>query len=120
MNRMRVIRWGIAAIIMSVVAQAGPSMAAAVRAASGDPVKGEKIYTGASPKCSGCHKIGATGGKLGPDLSAVGTRRDAAWLAKYLVNPKIVDPKNKMPAVKAKGQDLEDLIAYLETLGKKK
>jgi len=85
---------------------------------TGDPVKGQKIYASATPKCTLCHKIGATGGKLGPDLSAVGQKRDAAWLAKYLVNPKIVDPKNKMPGVKVKGQELDDLIAYLVSLKK--
>jgi cytochrome c2 len=97
---------------------AGLAAAGASGAASSDPVKGEKIY--AAQKCSLCHKIGAAGGKMGPDLSAVGTRRDAAWMEKYLQNPKLVDPKNKMPFAKVKGQDLADLIAYLETLGKKK
>ena len=121
MSRMAIIRTMAASVVVGVAAQAvAMGASASSSAAAGDPVKGEKIYANSSPKCSGCHKIGAVGGKLGPDLSAVGTKRDAAWLAKYLVNPKIVDPKNKMPAVKAKGQDLEDLIAYLETLGKKK
>jgi cytochrome c2 len=92
--------------------------ASAPETASADAVKGAKIY--AAQKCSQCHKVGTVGGKLGPDLSLVGTRRDAAWMDKYLQDPKIIDPKNKMPKVKVKGQDLADLIAYLETLGKKK
>ena len=103
-------------VMMGLTAHA--AAAGASGAAPGDPVKGAKIYV--ALKCSQCHKIGAAGGKLGPDLSVVGTRRDAAWMEKYLPNPKLVDPKNKMPIVKAKGQDLADLIAYLETLGKKK
>jgi cytochrome c2 len=105
-------------IIVGVTAQAAGVRASEPGAASGDPVKGAKIYT--DQKCNLCHKVGATGGKLGPDLSLVGTRRDAAWMEKYLQNPKMVDPKNKMPQVKVKGQDLADLIAYLESLGKKK
>ena len=85
-------------------------------AAAGDPVKGKQVYLNSNPKCSLCHTIGASGGKFGPDLSAVGKRRDAAWLAKYLPNPKFEKPENKMPAVAAKGKDLEDLIAYLVSL----
>lgn len=108
----------VAGLVMGLAAQSLAADAARAGAVSGDPVKGEKIY--AAQKCNLCHKVGTAGGKLGPDLSTVGARRDAAWMDKYLQNPKIVDPKNKMPAVKVKGQDLADLIAYLETLGKKK
>jgi len=90
------------------------SMMAAPLAADGDKVKGEKIYKDA--KCSVCHKIGAAGGKMGPEITKVGATRNAAWLAKYLANPKAENPKNKMPAVKAKGADLDHLIAYLLSL----
>ncbi len=82
--------------------------------ASGDKVKGEKVYKDA--KCSVCHKIGTAGGKMGPEITKVGATRNAAWLAKYLANPKAENPKNKMPPVKAKGEDLEHLIAYLSSL----
>lgn len=105
-----------AGVVFGVVGMLGASRAVARGADSGDPVKGKQVYLTANPKCSTCHKIGDAGGKLGPDLSAVGTKRDAAWLAKYLPNPKMADPKNKMPPVKATGKDLEDLIAYLVTL----
>ena len=110
------VRLWVAGVVVGMGA-AGVSLSAEGPPAPGDPVKGGKLYV--SLKCAQCHKIAGVGGKMGPDLSAVGTRRDAAWLEKYLPSPKIVDPKNKMPQVKAKGQDLADLIAYLESLGKK-
>jgi mono/diheme cytochrome c family protein len=103
---------GLAAMLAIGALAAVPK--AAGPTATGDPEKGQKVY--AAQKCSICHKINAIGGKLGPDLDGVGTKRDAAWLAKYLVNPKTTDPKNKMPAVKVKGPDLDDLVAYLLTL----
>ena len=83
-------------------------------AAQGDKTKGEKVY--ADQKCSMCHTIGAGKKKMGPDLTKVGATRDKAWLAKYLPNPKAENPKNKMPAAKAKGADLDNLIAYLLSL----
>ena len=116
MSRVRIVLFLAVVVVFGLAAGAAPGAGAASQA--GDPVKGQKIYASATPKCNLCHKIGAAGGKLGPDLSTVGTKRDAAWLAKYLANPKMVDAKNKMPAVKVKGQELDDLIAYLLTLKK--
>jgi mono/diheme cytochrome c family protein len=95
---------------------------AATAAPAGDPVKGMKVY--ADQKCSVCHPINGAGGKLAPDLGAIGNKRDAAWLAKYLPNPTTIDPKNppklKMKPTTAKGQDMDDLIAYLLSLKGKK
>lgn len=89
------------------------SGAMAPLAAQGDKAKGEKVY--ADLKCSMCHTLG-TGKKMGPDLAKVGATRDKAWLAKYLPDPKAVNPKNKMPKAKATGADLDNLIAYLLSL----
>lgn len=83
-------------------------------AAQGDKTKGEKLY--ADLKCSMCHTIGAGKKKMGPDLTKVGATRDRAWLLKYLPDPKAENVKNKMPAAKAKGADLDNLIAYLLSL----
>lgn len=44
---------------------------------------GEAIFTA---KCAACHTVG--GGKLlGPDLAGVTTRRDKAWLARWIKEP---------------------------------
>ena len=102
--------------LAAVVIAAGTSLAGAPQSAAGNAVAGQQVYARAVPKCSLCHKIGDSGGKLGPDLSAIGTKRDAAWLFKYLPNPQVFDPKNKMPPVTVKGQDLADLVAYLGSL----
>jgi len=106
-----------AVIWLMVVTSAGAAYEAP---AAGDPAKGRQVYLNSNPKCSLCHTVGASGGKFGPDLSAIGKKRDAAWLSKYLPNPKFENPANKMPAVAARGKDLEDLIAYLVSLKGKK
>lgn len=119
MKRVNVVMGILASAVILVVFSSTPRAAGV--AAAGDPVKGQKVYE--AQKCSLCHKINGVGSPLSSDLSAVGTKRDAAWFAKYLVNPTVLDPKNppkiKMQPVKVKGQDLDDLIAYLGTLKKK-
>lgn len=104
---MRTMRWGVALVVLALAVSAP-------LAAAGDKAKGEKIYK--DQKCSMCHKVGTVGAKMGPELTKVGGTRDRAWLAKYLANPKAENPKNKMPAVKVKGADLDDLIEYLLSL----
>lgn len=91
--------------------QAKPAQKAA---AKGDAINGRDVFT--AQRCSLCHKIAGSGGVLGPDLSAVGTRRNAAWLYEYLPKPQAAKPENKMPPVAVKGQDLDDLVAYLLSL----
>ena len=83
-------------------------------AAKGDAINGKDIFT--AQKCVLCHKIGGSGGVLGPDLTAVGTRKNAAWLYEYLPKPQAAKPENKMPPVAVKGQELDDLVAYLLSL----
>jgi cytochrome c oxidase subunit 2 len=80
----------------------------------GDAVKGRDTFV--AQRCVLCHKIDGSGGVLGPDLTAVGTRRNAAWLYEYLPKPQAAKPENKMPPVAVKGQDLDDLVAYLLSL----
>jgi putative heme-binding domain-containing protein len=41
--------------------------------AQGNPANGEKVFRGTITNCFSCHAIGAAGGRVGPDLSAVGT-----------------------------------------------
>ena len=93
---------------------AGLLAAAPLAAGAQDVTKGQAVFK--AQKCATCHKIGTTGGKLAPELTKVGTKRDKGWLEKYLVNPKSINPKNIMPAVKVPDPDREALIAYLLSL----
>jgi len=42
-------------------------------AKTGDPVQGKAVFHSASAGCAACHKIGDSGGVIGPELSAVGS-----------------------------------------------
>ena len=84
---------------------------------------GEAIFLRA---CASCHTIGL-GRKFGPDLAAVTLRRDADWLAKFIMDPDLVlkagDPIATalnsdypgviMPNLGLGPTDAADLLAYL-------
>jgi putative heme-binding domain-containing protein len=57
---------------------------------SGDASKGEQVYLGKG--CAGCHAVGGKGGRMGPDLSQIGTRRSAGHLRESLLKPAAVTP----------------------------
>ncbi len=74
----------------------------------GDAKRGETIYE--QNGCSSCHMIRGKGGKLGPELSRVGeTRTMPEWYRQHLTNA-------HKPPVTLIERDMDDLIAYLQTL----
>jgi cytochrome c2 len=99
-----------AALAVAAIAVAGSPAGAA----SGNAANGQKLYV--KQNCATCHKIGNKGGKIGPDLSNEGTKRDAKWLVAFLKNPRSKVPKGSMPAVQAKAMELQDLAAYMRSL----
>jgi len=58
--------------------------AAAVR--TGDAGRGRAIFTGKGA-CAGCHRVGASGSLVAPDLSDIGAVRSAGSLQRSLVEP---------------------------------
>jgi putative heme-binding domain-containing protein len=54
--------------------------------AAGEPLRGKAAFekTGA---CTSCHRVGVSGSRVGPDLTDVGTRRNAAELERALLDP---------------------------------
>jgi putative heme-binding domain-containing protein len=51
----------------------------------GDPARGQPIY--ASKGCAGCHLVSGQGAGIGPELTAVGARRSAAFLRQTILKP---------------------------------
>ncbi len=56
----------------------------------GDIARGEALYLRMG--CSGCHMAAGTGAGFGPDLTAVGARRNGAFLRQKLLEPAAVLP----------------------------
>jgi cytochrome c553 len=66
--------------------------------------------------CHGCHTIGAMGTPIGPDLSKIGARHDAAYLQRWLRDPAAQRPRAHMPQLELTEPDIRTLAAYLASL----
>jgi len=93
---------------------------------SASPMPGKQEYLFQS-RCGACHTIG-NGDRVGPDLAGVTTRRDRAWLTRYLAEPDRVraegDPvatalferynNVPMPNLRLSSIEIAALLSYLE------
>ncbi len=76
-------------LVLALVAAAAIVAAAAPDAVAEPEAVSEETALFFKQNCTSCHTIG--GGRLtGPDLRDVGTRKDRAWLAKFIADPKAV------------------------------
>lgn len=88
-------------------------------------VRGQDIYM--SSMCVYCHTIRGTAssGTLGPDLTHLNSREtigagilenNRGNLAGWIVDPQEIKPGNHMPGITLTGEDLDDLLDFLESL----
>jgi cytochrome c oxidase cbb3-type subunit 3 len=57
-----------------------------VAAAVGDLKRGESLFFGTA-RCSSCHMVSGRGGRLGPELSNVGSARSRAYIVESIREP---------------------------------
>jgi cytochrome c550 len=74
--------------------------------ADSDPVRGEQLF---AENCATCHGESGSGGGVGPRLSGSDVSLDEA-------RSTIENGSGVMPAGLVEGQELEDVLAYLETI----
>jgi mono/diheme cytochrome c family protein len=108
---------------VALSAATGPVGAAAKKAKAKKPAAsggagniaiGKKLV--ASDGCGGCHKIGATGGKTGPELTHVGAKLKASEIAAKIKDPKAKNPNSIMPASRRADKEINAMAAYLASL----
>lgn len=63
--------------------------------------------------CVACHSLGGQGGNVGPALDAVGDRRDAAYIERWLHDPPAMKPDSKMPKLPLSNEQIRELVAFL-------
>jgi putative heme-binding domain-containing protein len=56
-------------------------------AAKGDARRGESLFSGASTRCASCHIVNGRGGRLGPELTTVGSARSRAYILESIREP---------------------------------
>ena len=76
--------------------------------------EGKEIYQ--EYACYGCHKIAGNGGEVGPDLSEVGSRLRAEYLAAFLQSPQAFIPGSPMKNFALWEEEVQALAAYLMSL----
>ncbi|MFD1139555.1 PVC-type heme-binding CxxCH protein [Larkinella insperata] len=54
-----------------------------------DPAKGELIFRRAALTCQTCHAIGGAGGRIGPDLSSLGTSSPIETITRSILYPNV-------------------------------
>jgi cytochrome c oxidase cbb3-type subunit 3 len=81
--------WEVIAYLRSLAPKEAP-------AALGDPKAGEKLFFGEA-NCSLCHMVRGRGGRLGPDLSRVGSERSPGYLLEKIRNPNVDVAAGMMP-----------------------
>jgi len=81
----------------------------------GDPARGAALYK--NKGCATCHVVGGTGGGFGPELSGIGTRRNAAHLRQSLTDPGAFIPEEyaAAEAVSAGGKKISGIRANEDT-----
>lgn len=90
-------------------------------AAGADPKEGALIKVSDRPMvfnqmCIACHSLGGQGGSVGPALDGVGSRRDAAYIQKWLEDPVVVKADSKMPKLPLTKEQITELTAFLSLL----
>jgi len=100
------------------------ALGAGTAAAQDAVARGKKVY--ADTRCAMCHSIGGVGNPKGP-LDGVGSRLTADEIRLWHTDPKTMAEKTKstrkppMPsyATKLSKQDLDAVVAYMQSLQKK-
>jgi cytochrome c oxidase subunit 2 len=90
----------------------------------GDAARGKVLFTARG--CNGCHRVSGeiAGSTTGPDLQGFASRPTIAGTVpnnpenvwRFIQNPQRVKPGTQMPRMPVSGGEIDDLVAYLETL----
>lgn len=66
-------------------------------------------------KCMDCHSFKGRGGAIGPDLTAVTSRRNEGWIRDQIRHPEKHNPDSRMPSFgHLSWREISEIIKYLK------
>ncbi|GAB4053984.1 PVC-type heme-binding CxxCH protein [Spirosoma litoris] len=77
-----------------------------------DPAKGELVFRKSALACLSCHAIGGAGGRIGPDLSSLGTSSPAETIIRSILYPNL-SIKEGFELQRVVKKDGSELMGYL-------
>jgi putative heme-binding domain-containing protein len=83
---------------------------------NGNAARGKAVFEGKGG-CTGCHRVGATGSRVGPDLSDVGSQRRAVEIEQSVLDPDAeILPQNRSYRVTTKsGETVTGRLLNVDT-----
>ncbi len=93
------------AILLLAGAACGPS-------APADPKTAGKAYF-PQAGCASCHRVGADGSAVGPDLTLVGFRHSQAWLERFIADPQAWKKDTLMPNKRMSAEAVAAIASWL-------
>jgi putative heme-binding domain-containing protein len=85
-------------------------------AETADPVKGEQIFRKSALACLTCHAIGGAGGRIGPDLSSLGTSSPIETIIRSVLYPN-VSIKEGYELQRIVKKDKNEMMGYIVSNG---
>lgn len=92
-----------------------PRFESAPQTTRGDPHEGLRLYR--ERGCGLCHQIGLEGGAVGPELTALRSRIQPAYLRQHLLDPRMAGPAGPEPRYAWTEEELGHMSAYLLSAG---
>jgi ubiquinol-cytochrome c reductase cytochrome b subunit len=85
-----------------------------VVAAPGFAADGAALYQ--QNRCFACHAVNGAGGKIGPPLNGLGSRRTESWATEHFLNPQKLSKGTPMPPYQFSQSQMQNIVSYLFTL----
>jgi mono/diheme cytochrome c family protein len=92
-----------------------PELTASAADAVKQAERGKQLYMN-KYGCNACHRVGETGGVVGPALDRAGFRLNGTWVFRWIKYPQSMKPETRMPNLGISDPDAKAIAHYLTTL----